>query len=109
LSNEQIRDLHSKVMEQRRLKGLNPSELRKEIAPQRQRYEAPSTKPVETSNGYVLVNPETNREFTKVELGKFLNSDNAKGNATRILVHPTTKQIIPEAVARMKEILGVSR
>ncbi len=107
LTNEQVRDLHKRVVEERRLKNLSPSELRREITPQRHKYEAPSREPMESSTGYVLVNPETNREFTKIELIKFLNG--GRGNASQILVHRDSRVIIPDAVARMKEILGVSR
>lgn len=106
LSQAQVRELHAKVMEERRLKNMSRSELRKEIAPHRGKPLAPSTKPVETSDGYRLINPSTGIEFNKHELLEFLHD---KGNATKILVHPSSRTLIPEAFARMKEILGVSR
>ena len=104
-SQDQIRAVHAQVTEERRLTGMTREEVRQEFKPQRPQTQ--QTQPVESSNGYVLVNPETQKEFSKIELIRFLNG--GKGNASRILVHPSAKTIIPEAVLRLKEILGVSR
>jgi len=106
-TQDQIRALHAQVTEERRLSGLSREEIRQEFKPQRP--QAPQTKPVESSDGYQLINPATMQEYSKAELLHFLNHG-GKGAATELLVHKDSRTVNQRAVARLREILsGVSR
>jgi hypothetical protein len=98
-----LRAVRDQITLERGFKQQSVAELRAQIKPQRQNPALPSSKPVESSDGYQLINPSTLQEFTRPELLAFVS---VRGNATRILVHPDSRTINQRAVARMKEILG---
>jgi len=81
-----LKQFYETVMEQRRLKSLSPAELRKEIAPQRQKaLEASSASLRPTPAGGVeLVNPDNGQTISdKRSLIRFVNAD--RDNTKRLI------------------------
>jgi len=85
-TDERIREIHSIVIEQRGLAGLNPNEKRAETRTQQ-------TQTVE------IINPLTNREYTASELKRLDRSDYRRLLCTR------SGQVRPEIAARITAIL----
>jgi len=118
---DEIRQLHAVVMEQRRLDGLSPQELKDHINKSRQqRYEdssfsvRASQQPIVDSSGravvaptgqtpaFELINPETGVQFTRRELIAFINKDR---NNARLLLTTKEGRSKPMAARRLEEIL----
>jgi hypothetical protein len=118
---ETLRIVHAEIMQERGWRAGSSEDIRESLTGKKRvaddgspfrvaHFAQPtpkpqtSTTPVEelTSDGFQLINPATLREFSKHELLVFLN---VPRNASKILTHPDSKQILPKAIARMREIL----